>query len=128
VKLLLDTHALIWWLTDDRRLPSTVDRYFEDPNVTIFVSAATSWEMATKHRNGKLQEAAYIVKNLPELIRRCKFTPLAITVEHGYRAGLLVGAHKDPFDRMLAAQAIADDLGLVTVDPAMAKLGARVVW
>jgi PIN domain nuclease of toxin-antitoxin system len=128
VKLLLDTHALLWWFLDDQRLPSRIDALFDDPNNTLFVSAATSWELATKHRNGKLREAAYVVANLPDLVSRCKFTPLPITLEHGNRAGLLPGSHKDPFDRMLAAQAIVDDLGLVTLDPEMAKLGAHVVW
>jgi PIN domain nuclease of toxin-antitoxin system len=128
VKRLLDTHALLWWFLDDQRLPSRIDAFFDDPEVTTFVSAATSWELATQHRNGKLQEAAYVVENRPDLVQRCKFTPLPVNLEHGYQAGLLAGTHKDPFDRMLAAQAIVKDLGLVTLDPAMAKLGARIVW
>ena len=69
-----------------------------------------------------------LATGLPDLLARCHFTPLAITLEHGHRAGLLAGAHKDPFDRMLAAQAIMEGMGLVTADPAMAGLGARVVW
>jgi PIN domain nuclease of toxin-antitoxin system len=109
-------------------LSTQVGDWFEDPRVTIYVSAVSAWEIATKYRSGKLREAAYVVGNLPDLLQRCKFTLLSVSLEHGYRAGLLEGAHKDPFDRMLAAQAIVDDLDLVTVDPAMAKLGARVVW
>ena len=128
MRLLLDTHALIWWFLDDARLSSTINEHLDDPNVEVFVSAATAWEMATKSRSGKLREAAAIVPDLPSLIRRCHFTPLPVSVEHGHRAGLLPGDHKDPFDRMLAAQAIIEDMGLVTVDQALARLGARVVW
>jgi PIN domain nuclease of toxin-antitoxin system len=126
--LLLDTHASIWWFLDDLRMSKTIDAYLDDPEVTVFVSAATAWELTTKFRSGKLQEAAMIAENRPSLITRCRFLPLPITVEHGHRAGLLPGNHKDPFDRMLAAQAIIDDLDLVSADPAMAGLGARVVW
>ena len=128
MKLLLDTHALIWWFLDDPRLPRSMDLLIDDPAVTVFVSAATAWEMATKYRIGKLREAAAIVAGMPGLLERCHLQPLAVTVEHGHRAGLLPGAHKDPFDRMLAAQAIIEDMDLVTVDPALAGLGARVVW
>jgi PIN domain nuclease of toxin-antitoxin system len=109
-------------------MSKTVEVFLEDPNVAVFVSAATAWELTTKYRTGKLQQAAVIAENLPSLITRCRFQPLPITVEHGHRAGLLPGKHKDPFDRMLAAQAIIDDLDLVSADPAMAALGARVVW
>jgi PIN domain nuclease of toxin-antitoxin system len=109
-------------------MSKTIDAYLDDPEVTVFVSAATAWELTTKFRSGKLQEAAMIAENRPSLITRCRFLPLPITVEHGHRAGLLPGNHKDPFDRMLAAQAIIDDLDLVSADPAMAGLGARVVW
>jgi PIN domain nuclease of toxin-antitoxin system len=119
---------LIWWFLDDRRMSKTIEVYLDDPEVTVFVSAATAWELTTKFRSGKLQEAAVIAENLPSLITRCRFLPLPITVEHGHRAGLLPGNHKDPFDRMLAAQAIIDDLDLVSADPAMAGFGARVVW
>ena len=128
MRLLLDTHALIWWFLDDLRLSKSVDRLLDDPAVTVFVSAVTAWEMATKYRSGKLQEAAAIVADMPRLIERCHFEPLAVTVEHGHRAGLLPGTHKDPFDRMLAAQSIIEDLELVTIDPKLAGLGARVVW
>jgi PIN domain nuclease of toxin-antitoxin system len=128
VKLLLDTHALIWWFLDDPRLSTKVDQLLDEPSAIIHVSGATAWEIATKFRIGKLQEAAAIVTDFPGLVARCHFVPLPVTIEHGHHAGLLVGDHKDPFDRMLAAQAIIEDLGLVTADPAMAGLGARLVW
>lgn len=126
--MLLDTHALIWWFLDDPRLSRSVDDYLDDPDVQVYVSAATAWEIATKYRGGKLQEAEAIVTDFPGLVERCHFLSLPVSVAHGHRAGLLSDDHKDPFDRMLAAQAMMEDLGLVTADPALAKLGARVVW
>lgn len=128
VRLLLDTHALIWWFLDDPRLSQSVSKYLEDADVQVFVSAATAWEMATKYRGGKLQEAEAIVSDFPNLVERCHFLPLSVSVAHGHRAGLLLGDHKDPFDRMLVAQSMIEDMSLVTADPALAKLGAKVVW
>ncbi len=127
MRLLLDTHTLIWWFRDDPKLSRTAAALIDNPDNEAFVSAATAWEMATKYRAGRFQEAAAVVMDLPALLVRGHFSPLPITVEHGHCAGLLAGTHKDPFDRMLAAQAIVEDMELVTVDPAMARLGARVV-
>ncbi|MFM9941900.1 MAG: type II toxin-antitoxin system VapC family toxin [Hyphomicrobiaceae bacterium] len=128
MNLLLDTHTLIWWVLDDPRLSTRAGHLIDGHEAIIFVSAATAWELTTKHRAGKLREATMLTENLLDVIQRCKFRPLPITVVHGHRAGLLPGNHRDPFDRMLAAQAIIEDLGLVTVDPALAGLGARIVW
>lgn len=128
MNFLLDTHALIWWFLDDPHLSAKVDRLLDDPQASVHVSGATAWEIATKYRIGKLQEAAAIVTDFPALVVRCHFIPLPVTIEHGHHAGLLTGEHKDPFDRMLAAQAIIEDRGLVTADPAMAGMGARLIW
>ena len=128
MKLLLDTHALVWWFDGDQRMPERVRILIDSEEADVFVSAASAWELATKFRLGKMPEATALVGNFFDFMKQCDFKPLPIGLEHGHRAGLLPGAHKDPFDRMLAAQAIAEDMGLVTVDPAMAGLGARVVW
>jgi PIN domain nuclease of toxin-antitoxin system len=128
VRLLLDTHVVVWWFLGDRRFPAATRALVDADDNTVFVSAASAWEITTKHRLGKMPEAANLVGNLFSFMAQCDFHPLPITVEHGHRAGLLPGAHKDPFDRMLAAQAIVEDMGLVTVDTALAGLGARVVW
>lgn len=128
MKLLLDTHALIWWFLDSPRLSDEMKWMIDDPAVTIFVSAATAWEITTKFRTGRFQEAAELALNLPAYVRRWHFEPLAVTIEHAHRAGLLPGNHKDPFDRMLAAQSIIEDIGVVSADPALAGLGANVVW
>jgi PIN domain nuclease of toxin-antitoxin system len=128
VKLLLDTHVLVWWFAGDQRQPVATRQLIDGPVAEPYVSAATAWELATKYRLGKLQEAALLVEDFFDLLDRYGFKRLSVTAEHGHRAGLLLGDHKDPFDRMLAAQALIEDMGLVTADPLLAAFGARVVW
>ncbi|MEQ1717932.1 MAG: type II toxin-antitoxin system VapC family toxin [Hyphomicrobium sp.] len=103
MRLLLDTHALIWWLLDGPRLTEKVLGLIEDPANAVHISGATAWEISTKFRIGKLKHATAIVDDFPGLVQRCNFVPLPVTLEHGHRAGLLAGANRDPFDRMLAA-------------------------
>jgi PIN domain nuclease of toxin-antitoxin system len=128
VRLLLDTHALIWWFLDSPRMPERIKLLIDDPRNRVYVSAVTSWELATKFRIGKLPEAKPLVQGFFDFLEEWHFEKLPISVEHGHRAGLLPGEHKDPFDRMLAAQAILEELDIVTVDPALAALGANVIW
>jgi PIN domain nuclease of toxin-antitoxin system len=128
VKLLLDAHVLIWWFAGDARLPPVTRQLIDRSEAEPYVSAATAWELATKYRLGKLQEAGPLVEGFFDLLDRYGFKQLSVTAEHGHRAGLLPGDHKDPFDRMLAAQALIEDMGLVTADPLLAAFGARVVW
>lgn len=128
MRLLLDTHALLWWLDGDRQLPRTVRHAIENDDNEILVSAASAWELATKARLGKLPQAADIARRLPEILTEQGFTGLPITVAHGQRAGWLPGPHRDLFDRMLAAQAQELDVPIATNDAAVAGLGARVIW
>jgi PIN domain nuclease of toxin-antitoxin system len=109
VSLLVDTHIVLWWLADDETLGDEIkDRLDHEPDV--YVSVATMWEVAIKQALGKLPGPA----NLPELIRDSGLTPLLITAEHAIGAGRLPLIHRDPFDRMLIAQAQREDLTLVT--------------
>lgn len=111
MSLLLDTHVLLWWLTDDPILAGDVkDRLDREPDV--YVSSATIWEVAIKQAIGKLPEPA----GLPERIQESGFIPLPISPEHAIAAGRLPPIHRDPFDRMLVAQAQCEDLTLVTRD------------
>jgi PIN domain nuclease of toxin-antitoxin system len=127
VNVLIDTHVLVWWFLGDQRIPAAVRTLIDADETTVFVSAASAWEVTTKFRVGKMPEAAKLVGQFFSFMAQCDFQALPVTVEHGHRAGLLPGPHKDPFDRMLAAQEIIENLDLVTADPAMAGLGARVV-
>ena len=128
MRLLLDTNAFIWWFVGDAALPLPIKGMIKDPANTVLVSAASAWEICTKVRIGKLTMAGPLSDDFGGYLRRFHFEPLAITVEHGRLAGRLAGAHKDPFDRMLAAQSIIEGVPLATNDAALAALGAAVVW
>ena len=121
MKLLLDTHALVWWWTGDPRLPARAIAAIADPNNTVYVSAVSAWEITTKHRVGKWPEVERLIAEYASLLRRSRFHGLAIGMEHAHRAGGLPGPHRDPFDRMLIAQAGLEALPIVTADPVAAE-------
>jgi PIN domain nuclease of toxin-antitoxin system len=126
--LLLDTHALIWWLAGDARLAARARDTIDGHRAQVFVSAASAWEIATKVRLGKLPGAAYIAGDIGSFISDEGFQPLAISVEHGKGAGALPGPIKDPFDRMLIAQAMLDGLHLVSIERAFDAYGVTRLW
>ncbi|THF56193.1 type II toxin-antitoxin system VapC family toxin [Pseudothauera rhizosphaerae] len=128
MNLLFDTHALLWWFTDDPRLSAGARRAIADESNAVFVSAASAWEIATKHRLGKLDEATEAITRFGELVAADGFEHLPITHLHAQRAGSYRVDHRDPFDRMLAAQSELDGLALVTIDPAFKLFGTEVVW
>lgn len=128
MRVLLDTHALLWWFTDDPRLPETVRQVIANEGNEIFVSAASAWEIATKHRLGKLRGLPELPSRFPELVAADGFAHLPMTYLHSLRAGGYASAHRDPFDRMLAAQSDLESLALITRDPAFKELGARTLW
>ena len=125
--ILLDSHAFVWWLLDDKRLsPSAFSAIEQDPEV--FLSAVTAWEIAGKVRTGKWPEAEILSERFFDTIAQYQLRPLPISLEHAHLAGSLPSIHRDPFDRMLAAQAIVEDMPLVTADPAFRNFEVRVVW
>jgi PIN domain nuclease of toxin-antitoxin system len=128
VRLLLDTHALIWWLLDDPKLPARARSLIADGEVPAFVSSASAWEILTKRRKGRLPEFGEIAESLEGYVQRSRFETLAITFAHAAAAGRLPGPHNDPFDRMLIAQAAAERLTVVTVDPVFENYGVETVW
>lgn len=128
MKLLLDTHALVWWWTDDKRLPAAARAAIASPDNQVLVSAASAWEIATKHRLGKWPEVAALLDGFDANLRRSRFTSLPISHEHARLAGTLEGDHRDPFDRMLLAQARLEEMALVTGDAVFRGFGAAVVW
>jgi PIN domain nuclease of toxin-antitoxin system len=119
VRLLLDTHALLWWLADDPSLGEEARAGISDPRSSVFVSAATVWEISIKQALGKLEAPSDLLRQI-ELNR---FEPLSMTVSHAYTAGALPPHHDDPFDRMLVAQAMMEGLILLTRDPRMSLYG-----
>jgi PIN domain nuclease of toxin-antitoxin system len=116
VRLLLDTHIVLWWLADDPTLSDEIKTML-DHELDVYVSPASVWEVSIKQAIGKLKEPA----DLPERIRDSAFRELPITLEHAIVAGRLPPIHRDPFDRMLVAQARCEDLTLVTRDPEIQK-------
>ena len=128
MRFLLDTHTLLWWLDGDRRLSRRARNAIADEDNSVLVSAASAWEIATKVRLGKLPGAIEVAAELPAIVRRQSFEPLPIAIVHALRAGNLPGPHRDPFDRMLIAQAQAEDLGLVSNERVFDAYGVRRVW
>jgi PIN domain nuclease of toxin-antitoxin system len=128
VRLLLDTHALLWWLDGDRRLPPKVRRAIADQSNTILVSAASAWEITTKARLGKLPGALDVAADVAGCVAGQGFAELDISILHAQRAGGLPGAHRDPFDRMLVAQAQLEDIAVVSDDEAFDEYKLRRFW
>ncbi len=128
MRVLLDTHALIWWSLDDERLSQAARAAIAHDENTVFVSAASAWEIATKARIGKLPEAEELASMLVAYVASQGFTPLPITLSHGQRAGALPGPHRDPFDRMFIAQAQAENLPIVSNEVAFDGYGVVRVW
>ncbi len=128
MRLLLDTHALLWWLSDDPALPPAARKAMAATSNVVLVSAASAWEIATKVRLGRLPGAEELAEDFQGFISREGFTTLDITVNHGIRAGLLPGPHKDPFDRMLIAQAQAENLPIATSERIFETYGVRRIW
>ncbi|MHB8755292.1 MAG: type II toxin-antitoxin system VapC family toxin [Candidatus Acidiferrales bacterium] len=128
MRALLDTHALLWWLSDDPALPRAARKLIAETKNTLLVSAASAWEIAIKVRLGKLPTAADLAADFSGLIEREGFESLSISAEHGIRAGLLPGPHKDPFDRMLIVQAQAENIPIISNEAAFESYGVRRLW
>lgn len=128
MRCLLDTHTLLWWLFDDPRLSQTVRGILTDPSNAALVSSASAWEIATKHRLGKLDSAAPLVQDMAGWIARAGFVELPVTIAHAQRAGSWPQQHRDPFDRMLAAQSVIEELPVLSRDRALAQFGVLPVW
>jgi PIN domain nuclease of toxin-antitoxin system len=123
----LDTHTLLWWVTGDPALTQRANAQIRQAS-DVLVSAASAWEMAIKVGLGRLPSAIDLVNDFETELRKDQFQPLAVTAVHGIRAGLLPGPHKDPFDRMLIAQAQAENLAIISNDVVFDSYGVRRVW
>ena len=127
MQLLLDTHALLWWLEGSKALSVKAREAIQGDTNTAFVSAATVWEIATKQRIGKLARPEAMT-DLGALIERYGFSPLSISVAHAQAAGALPGHHRDPFDRMLIAQAMLEQMALVSNEGRFDSYGVKRLW
>jgi PIN domain nuclease of toxin-antitoxin system len=128
MRVLIDTHVLIWWWDRPDLLSDTVHALLTDPAATVHVSAVTGWEIATKVRAGKLAEMAPHIDGFGRHVAADGFRHLDVRHDHGVRGGLLDGRHGDPFDRILAAQSLIENLTLVTRDREIASFGCKVLW
>jgi PIN domain nuclease of toxin-antitoxin system len=128
LQLLLDTHALIWWVTDNPALSAAAYDAIAEAENQVFVSAASAWEIATKHRLGKLPVTGLLAGDLSKAIAGEGFIELPISVREGQAAGQLPGPHRDPFDRMLIAQALAQSLTLVSNERLFDRYGVARLW
>lgn len=128
MKYLLDTHALLWWLSDDEQLSVQARAIIADAENDIYVSAASAWEIATKFAKGRLPTASLILPDFAGVIEQEGFMELPIISAHMVRSALLPGEHRDPFDRILAAQAIIENMALISIDEKIPSLGIMTRW
>lgn len=128
MRYLLDTVAVILWWTDPARLGPQARAMLDRGETSIFLSAVSVWEIANKNRIGKLDQVENFAAQFPSLWRRSGFALLDLSADHALRAGYLPGAHRDPFDRLLAGQALAEDMVVLTNDPKLAEFGCKVLW
>lgn len=128
MRLLLDTHAFLWWLAGDPALRASAQNAISDENNQVFVSAVSAWEITTKYRLGKLPGVAAIVADLEATIDDQNLVALPISIRHGQVGGALPGPHRDPFDRMLIAQAMVDGLVLVSNERIFDAYGIGRLW
>ena len=128
MRLLLDTHAFIWWLAGSDQLPDIPRKAIWDDSNDVLISAASAWEITTKHRLGKLPRAEKIAHDVAGAIAGEGFLELPITLDDAARAGSLPGRHRDPFDRILISQALSRDLVLVSIESLFESYGVRRLW
>lgn len=128
MRLILDTHAFLWWVTNDDRLSQNARRAIADDENEVLVSAASAWEITTKHRIGKLPAAEALAGDVVGRIALERFGELSISVDDGARAGALPGPLRDPFDRMLIAQALSRNHVVVSNESLFDRYGVRRLW
>ncbi|MGH9620560.1 MAG: type II toxin-antitoxin system VapC family toxin [Bryobacteraceae bacterium] len=128
MRVLLDTHALLWAAISPASLSRNASSIIADGVNTILVSAASAWEIATKIRLGKLPGAEALERRFLEVMEISGYTILSIDAADALRAGRLMGKHRDPFDRMIAAQALSEDIPVISADPKLDSFGIRRLW
>lgn len=128
MRLLLDTHAFLWWIDDARELSRKARAAIGSPENECLLSMASSWEMAIKVSNGKLRLPAAIERFVPEQLAANGIRQLAIEFRHVARVASLPFHHRDPFDRLIAAQALEEDCVIVSADTVFRRYGVKRIW
>jgi len=128
VRLLLDTHTLYWRAIDSPRLSRRAAAALDDPANDIVVSSVSIFELSLKNRQGKLPAGDTLLTSIASVMEQLRFGSLPLTIQHGLTAGSFAQVHRDPFDRMLAAQALVEGATLVTTDPAFADFPVHTLW
>ena len=128
MRLLLDTHAFLWWVINDERLSQAAGQAIADDYNDVLISAAAAWEIAIKFQKGKLPEVDPLVRDMIGAIADQDFEELAVTVDDAARAGALPGPLRDPFDRMLIAQALSRNLILISNESVFDRYDVRRLW
>ncbi len=128
MKAILDTHAFLWWLLADERLSAISRSVIEQPENDILVSAITGYEIASKATRGRLVLPGSPSAFVGSRVSSEGFAPLAVSLEHAVRAGILPDIHRDPFDRILIAQAQVEGLPILTADPLIAQYDVETIW
>jgi PIN domain nuclease of toxin-antitoxin system len=128
VRLLLDTHAFVWWIEDSVRLSAHARAAIADRRNDIFVSAVVGWELAIKQALGKLQSKRPVVEFVPEQIAMNGFRTLPVEMAHALRVSELPLHHGDPFDRLPVAQSDVEEMSLVTGDRVISRYGVSIIW
>ena len=128
MRILLDTHAFLWWVLEDPRLSSVAREAIADPDVDVLVSPMSAWEIAVKAADSRLELPEPVQTYVPSRMSANDFYELPITMDHCLRTADLPVIHRDPFDRLLIAQALAEDIPLVTNDPAITRYDVETIW
>jgi len=128
VKALLDTHAFLWWISDDRRLSDRAREFIGDGRNELFFSAASGWEISIKAGLGRLEVPGDLQRFIADQLSRNAIKVLSIYLSHTLHTRVLPDHHRDPFDRILASQAILEEMPLLSADPKISHYPVEVVW
>ncbi len=128
MRALLDTHTFLWFITGDARLSTTAEQVLEDAEYDLLLSMASVWEIAIKSGLGRLPLPSPIHSFLPQQIAANELTLLPVAMDHAFRVAVLPLHHRDPFDRMLVAQAIAEQVPILSADVSLDRYGVQRVW
>lgn len=128
MRVLLDTHAVLWWDSAEERMPPSVLALLRDAGTEVMVSVASLWEIAIKVAKGSLDLPSSPERYLVDRLRDYRWTALPIDVHHALRAAALPRIHADPFDRLLVAQGQVEDVPLITSDPAITRYDVETIW